>query len=35
MNVIGPLAFGAMTVVNLTVFALVLVNLFRRTRVHH
>ena len=35
MHVIGPLAFGAMTVVNLTVFALVLVSLFRRTRVHH
>jgi hypothetical protein len=35
MQFIGPLAFGAMAVVNLTVLALVLVGLFRRTRVHH
>ena len=35
MNVIAPLAFGAMTIVNLTVLALVVLGLFRRTRVHH
>ena len=35
MSVIGPLLFGAVTVVNLIVFTLVLGSLFRRTRVHH
>jgi len=35
MQVLGTLAFIAMTAVNLTVFAAVLVGVFRRTRVHH
>ena len=35
MNVVGSLAFGAMAVVNLTVLAIVVVGLFRRTRAHH
>jgi len=35
MQVIGPLAFVAMTAINLTVLTFVLVGLFRRTRVHH
>lgn len=35
MHVIAPLAFGVIVIVNLTVLALVLAGLFRRTRVHH
>jgi hypothetical protein len=35
MNVIAPVVFGAMAVVNLTVLALVLAGLLRRTRIHH
>lgn len=35
MQLLGSLAFGAMTVVNLVVFVLVMVGVFRRTRVHH
>jgi len=29
------LVFGAMTAVNLTLFGLIMVSLFRRVRVHH
>jgi len=35
MQLLGSLAFAAMTLVNLTVFGLVMVGIFRRTRVHH
>jgi hypothetical protein len=35
MQLLGTLVFGAMTAVNLTLFGLILVSLFRRTRVHH
>ena len=35
LQVLGSLAFAGMTVVNLTVFVLVAVGIFRRTRIHH
>lgn len=35
MTILGPLVFGAMTLVNLVVLVLVMIPLFRRTRVHH
>jgi hypothetical protein len=35
MQILGALAFGLMTVVNLAVLGLFLVNVLRRTRVHH
>jgi hypothetical protein len=35
VQLLGTLAFGAMTLVNLIVLALVVVGTFRRTRVHH
>jgi len=35
MGIIGLVLFGGMTAVNLTVFGLVMVGLFRRTRIHH
>jgi hypothetical protein len=35
MQFLGSLAFAAMTLVNLAVFGLVMVGIFRRTRVHH
>jgi len=35
MQILGSLAFGAMTIVNLTVFVVVMIGIFRRTRVHH
>lgn len=34
MQVVGTLAFGLMTVVNLAVLGLFLVNVLRRTRAH-
>jgi len=35
MQTIGTLAFGAMTLVNLTVLVVLMFSLFRRTRAHH
>lgn len=35
MAFLGSLAFAGMTVINLTVFVLVMIGIFRRTRVHH
>ena len=35
MQLLGSIAFAAMTLVNLVVFALVMAGIFRRTRVHH
>jgi hypothetical protein len=35
MQLLGTLVFGVMTAVNLTLFGLIVVGLFRRTRVHH
>ena len=35
MQVLGTVAFGAMTVVNLVVLGLVVAGLFRRVRAHH
>jgi hypothetical protein len=35
MLILGTVAFGAMTAVNLAVLAAVVVALCRRTRVHH
>jgi len=35
MQLLGTLAFGAMTLVNLTLFGLIVVGLCRRIRVHH
>lgn len=35
MNIIGPLAAAAFTIVNLIVLGMVLSSLFRRTRAHH
>jgi hypothetical protein len=35
MQVLGALAFGAMTVVNLTIFVALMASIFRRTRIHH
>jgi hypothetical protein len=35
MQLLGALAFGAMTVVNLAVLSLIVIGLFRRTRIHH
>jgi hypothetical protein len=35
MQLLGILAFGVMTVVNVTVLGLMLTSLLRRTRVHH
>jgi len=35
MQVLGTLAFGVMTVVNVAVLALLVVSLSRRIRVHH
>lgn len=34
MELLGSLAFGAMTVVNLTVLVLVVAGIFRRMRAH-
>jgi hypothetical protein len=34
MQVVGALAFGAMTAVNLTIFVVVMTGIFRRTRSH-
>jgi hypothetical protein len=34
MQVLGALTFGAMTVVNLTLFVAVMAGIFRRTRSH-
>jgi len=34
MQILGSLAFAGMTVVNLIVFVLVMVGVFRRTRIH-
>jgi hypothetical protein len=34
MQLLGSLAFGAMTVVNVTVLVLFLAGVFRRTRAH-
>lgn len=35
MQLLGTLVFGAMTAINLTLFGLIVVGLFRRIRVHH
>jgi hypothetical protein len=35
MQILGSLALAGMTLVNLTVFVLVMVGVFRRTRIHH
>jgi hypothetical protein len=35
MQMLGAMAFGAITVVNLIVLGLVLAGLFRRVRAHH
>ena len=35
MQLLGTLAFGTMSVVNLTVFVAVMVGVFRKTRIHH
>lgn len=35
MQLLGSLAFGAMTLVNLVVLGAVVASIFRRTRVHH
>ena len=35
MAILGPLVFATITVVNLIVLVLVMIPLFRRTRVHH
>jgi hypothetical protein len=35
MQMLGVMAFGAITVVNLIVLGLVLAGLFRRVRAHH
>ena len=35
MQFLGSLAFAAMTLVNLAVFGLVMIAIFRRTRAHH
>lgn len=35
MELLGSLAFAGMTLVNLIVLALVMVGIFRKTRVHH
>lgn len=35
MQILGTLAFGLMTVVNLAVLGLLLSSVLRRTRVHH
>jgi hypothetical protein len=35
MMILGTVAFGAMTAVNLTVLAAVVIALCRRTRAHH
>jgi hypothetical protein len=34
MHMLGTVAFGAMTAVNITVFAAIMASLFRRTRAH-
>jgi hypothetical protein len=35
MQMLGSLALAGMTVVNLAVFVLVMLGVFRRTRIHH
>jgi hypothetical protein len=35
MQVLGTLAFGAMTIVNLTILVALMASIFRRTRSHH
>jgi len=35
MQLLGTLAFGAMSVVNLALFIAVMIGVFRKTRIHH